>query len=231
MPLPLALEDGDVHVWRSSVDVSAPVPDAYWDLLSLEERARAGRYRFDRDRRRSAAARAVLRSLLGCYTGQPPASIVLRADGLGKPVMEPASALEFTVSHSHEMIVYVLARQRVGVDIEHVRPMPDALDIARRFFSADEIDALRGADERRLRDCFFACWTRKEAYLKALGKGLSSPLSSFSVSIDPERPAFLGDVGDLHRWTLANLDVPVGYVASLAVEGAVRSLVQRNWPE
>lgn len=134
------------------------------------------------------------------------------------------------MSHSHEVGIYAFARRPVGVDIERLRPLPDALDIAGRFFSSQEVEALRRTDGPRLTGAFFTCWTRKEAYLKARGEGIGHLLRSFSVSVDPERPAFVAcddETHDPHRWTLANLEVANGYVAALAGERPLRRLVQR----
>jgi 4'-phosphopantetheinyl transferase len=222
--------DDDVHVWRSVVPPPGRLPPGFLPVLSAGERARVFRYRFERDRRRAAASRAGLRLLLAAYTGREAAAIDLREDALGKPTLEPATGIEFNVSHSHELVVYAVARRRVGIDIEHVRPLQDSFAIARRFFSSDEIAALHQAAAPVRNACFFACWTRKEAYLKAWGKGLSHPLSGFSVSVDPSRAEFRSPNGlEGDRWTLVNLELPAGYIGALAIEAPVRRLVHRDW--
>lgn len=223
-----SLEAGDVHVWRARLDPAASEVAACWSLLSADERARAERYRFERHRRRFVVARGTLRKLLGRYTARPPADIVFRVTEYGKPVLDGGEGLQFNLSHSHELAVYAFAALPVGVDVEHLRPVEDALDIAARFFSPREVADLRALGEDRRARAFFACWTRKEAYIKALGQGLSLPLDSFSVSLELERPALRhagGDPEEWRRWTIANVEVGEGYAGAVAVRGRFRGLV------
>jgi 4'-phosphopantetheinyl transferase len=229
----LVLEPGEVHVWRASLNVSETALASCSAVLSAGERERAARYRFARDRAHFIAARAFLRAILGAYTGRPAAQVHVRVGRHGKPVLADAPGPEFNLSHSGGIAIYAVSDRRVGVDVERIRPMPDALAIAARFFSAAERLALEAVESSRLAEHFFTCWTRKEAYLKARGDGIGSSLRAFSVSVDPERPALIGcETGDdPSRWTLVNLQAGEGFAAALAVDGAPGRIVERTLPE
>lgn len=227
-PTRAVLDAGEVHVWRHTLD-AAPSLAACWTLLSADERARASRYTFARDCRSFVAGRGLLRMLLASYTGRHASTIELRVAEHGKPILARPAELEFNVSHSHDTVILAFAARPVGVDVERLRSMPDALDLARRFFSRRELEALERLDDRRRTRGFFTCWTRKEAYLKARGEGLVVPLDSFSVSVDPEHPELVAcdeAANEPLQWTLANVDVPSGYIAALAVQGEISRIVQ-----
>jgi 4'-phosphopantetheinyl transferase len=222
----------EVHVWYAVLDGPAETRDAT-SLLSDDERERAARFHFERDRRRFVAGRTTLRRLLAAYTGTAAADLVFRASEGGKPELACHPTLQFNVSHSHELLACAVSAFRVGIDVEHLRPLPNALDLASRFFSMAEVEALRREDGRTLERRFFTCWTRKEAYVKATGQGLAAPLDRFTVSLDPARPALLhadGDPAAPHRWTLADLDAGEAYVGAVAVELGCPVVLQRSWP-
>jgi 4'-phosphopantetheinyl transferase len=166
-----------------------------------------------------------------------PTAIEFRLTDFGKPLLARASGLEFNVSHSSNAMVCAIAHRPVGIDVEYVRPIVNARDIATRFFSAAEIDALRRVDDEQLMTHFFTCWTRKEAYIKAIGKGLTCRLDGFSVSIEPARPALLhadSEPDGPRRWSLSNLDFPGecgSLVGALAVESGAGDVVHRQWPQ
>lgn len=210
----------------------------YASLLSPEEWGRARRFRFERDRRRFTVARGVLRTLLGQYLGIDSRSIEFSYASHGKPFLAgalSAQRLYFNVSHSGELALYAIAREReVGVDIELVHTIDDAQQIAERFFSLAENAALRALPAEVKEEAFFTCWTRKEAYIKALGEGLSLPLHEFDVSLTPGEPArFLGAVDREHalRWTLRELDPAPGYVAALVAEGSGWEVTCWRWED
>jgi len=209
------LPSSSVHLWKASLDVPPAVLSAYASLLSPDEAGRAARFVYDQHRNRYIAGRGVLRKLLGDYTGTDPVNIAIEVSEHGKPVLRESAGIEFNISHSGAMLVLAFARSRVGVDVEEIRPMPDALEIAERFFSPIEIEQLRTCPEQNRVTAFFTCWTRKEAYIKARGEGLSIPLASFTVSLDPEHPS----IQDASPWTLAEIPRIPGYAAALAVEG------------
>jgi 4'-phosphopantetheinyl transferase len=222
-----------LYVWHAAFEAASDeAAAAMTALLDAEERHRAAHFHFERHRHRFIAAHAFLRSVLAWHTGRDPAEIVFTRAARGKP-LAPAIGLHFNLSHSHNAFVCAVAQQSVGVDIEHLRPMRDALMLARRFFSAAEVEALVGLEPDRLPLCFFSCWTRKEAYVKATGEGLASRLQAFTVSTEPRRAALLyseAGADETARWHLADLAVEAGYVGAVAVEGRPSQLVELWWP-
>ncbi len=203
--------------------------------LSSEELAQAGRFRFERHRRRFVARRFGLRSVLGGYLGIAPEDVQYRPGVWGKLDLQNRqnTSLSFNSSHSeNRALVAIAAGGRVGVDIERMREMADYEAIAQRFFSAREQDAVRSLDPEQRVLGFFQCWTRKEAFVKALGLGLHFPLDSFDVSVGPqERPAILrlgDDAAPGRVWSLAQPEAPTGFVAALAVDHPIGDVVYRD---
>jgi len=208
----------DVVVGR--LDVSAEGLAARSALLSDGERQRAGRFRFERDRRRYIVARARLRELLAERIGRNARAVQLVYGRNGKPALARPE-LYFNVSHCEELAVFAFARSgEIGVDVEAVRPLGDADELAGRLFSPDEnqVYAALARSERLLG--FFNCWTRKEAFVKAHGEGLSMPLDRFAVTLAPgEAPKVLqisGVPGD-GGWRLHSFVPAAGYVAAVAL--------------
>lgn len=229
-PLPDAprLADGAVHVWALALDEPAAAPERWWASLSADERARAERFRFERDRRRFVAAHGQLRALLGRYCGRPAHAVAFTFNAYGKPAV-PDAALSFNLSHSGEVaLIAVAAAGRLGVDVEVVRADLAGLAIAEQFFTSAEVAELRGLPEAERVPAFFNCWTRKEAFVKARGEGLSLPLKDFDVSLAPGAPAALlhtrPDPAEAARWTLMALEPADGYVAALATDFLPRLL-------
>lgn len=215
-----------VHVWCAPLNPPDDVVRRYRELLAPDEWARADRFRFDQHRRQFTVARGVLRTLLGRYLEVDPRRVEFRYGSHGKPELGGALAgsdLRFNVSHSGELALYAVSRGReLGVDIELVHPMDDGMEIAERFFSAAENVVFRSLAASAREEAFFNCWTRKEAYIKAVGEGLSFPLHAFDVSLAPGEPArLLGarDPEQAARWTLRELDPAPGYKAALVAEG------------
>jgi 4'-phosphopantetheinyl transferase len=195
-------------------------------VLSDAERERAGRFAFRRDARRFIVARARLRQLLAARSGVPAESVALTYGAHGKPALaDPGNdrGLRFNLSHRDELAVFAFSFGReVGIDIEALRELPDADDLAARFFSPREHEAYQALDRGERTVGFFNCWTRKEAFVKALGEGLSHPLDSFDVSLTPGEPAELLRVAptppDGRRWRLQGFAPAPGYVAAVAIE-------------
>jgi 4'-phosphopantetheinyl transferase len=217
-PWPLASE---AHVFFAQLD--RRVRDAA-AVLSDDEFARASRFHFDRDRRRFVAGRALLRSILGRYLDVAPGEVAFAYGPNGKPRLA-GGGLSFNVSHSHGAALFAFtSERRIGVDIER-HPAPDDGDaVARHFFAPAEVATLNSLSGDRRSTAFLRCWTRKEAYIKARGDGLSLALDSFEVSLAPgAEPALLStrhDPPDAARWSLADLSSHCpGYVAALAIEG------------
>jgi 4'-phosphopantetheinyl transferase len=195
--------------------------------LTTDEQQRASRFRFETDRRHFIVARGVLRSVLGRYLNLNPEQVPLGYTAFGKPILaEPLQPynLQFNLAHSGGLALYAFCPDHpVGIDLERIRPDFATLDIAQRFFAPGEIAALQALPPAMQTQAFFACWTRKEAYLKAKGSGLSVPLDSFEVSLAPGEPATLlknrDDPQKPQRWSLRALNPGPGYAAALAVEG------------
>jgi len=204
--------------------------------LSADEAKRAAAFCFERDRHRFVAARGFLREILGRYLRAAGEALSFEYGPHGKPALagEFRDALRFNVSHSGEMALYAVTLQReVGVDIEALREVNDAEQIAERFFSPAERVAFRLQAPGQRQQAFFNCWTRKEAYLKALGDGLARPLDGFDVTLAPGEPARLlrveGEPRESERWSLRELLPARGYVGAVAVEGHGWRLTCGEW--
>lgn len=217
-----------INAWLLEIDDAAAVVGRYAALLDPAEAERAGRFRASSDAHAYITARGALRLLLGRALGRDPRALELVAGVHGKPALAAAGAapqpLQFNLSHSGSRVLLALCRDDpVGVDIEAPRVVPDQLPIARRFFSAGEAAALAALPVAQQQAAFFRCWTRKEAYLKAHGTGLSGGLGSFSVSLDElAPPQWFRDPAEPAGWTLLPLAVPDGYCAAIAWRGGLR---------
>lgn len=224
---PIALADDEVHVWRASLKQPPAQVKAFSITLSQDEQERAGRFHFKRDREHFTVARGLLRSLIGCYLDRAPGELRFQYSSYGKPGLSdqsPLTALSFNVSHSHEIVVYAFTLGReIGIDIEYHRPEVAGEEIAERFFSAVEIHNLSALSQEFRTEGFFNCWTRKEAYVKARGEGLSHPLDKFDVSLVPGEPAALlgtrNNPVELSRWTISAFTTEEDYSGAIAVEG------------
>jgi 4'-phosphopantetheinyl transferase len=236
-PAGLTLSGAEVHVWRACLDLDSSCVEYLQHVLSADELHRAARFHFPRDRRRFTVARGVLRDILGRYLGVPPSELGFRYSAYGKPALAAgfdAVGVRFNISHSHEMALFaVTCGREIGVDIEHLGRKIRGEEIAQHFFSAHECASLRALPAAAKHEAFFNCWTRKEAYIKAHGEGLSLPLDQFDVSLAPGEPAALlatrNDPREVLRWSLLALTPGPGYVAALAVEGQGWQLTCWHW--
>jgi 4'-phosphopantetheinyl transferase len=228
---------GTAEVWRIPLDLPAHELAAFEATLDAGERARAARFHFERDRRRWVAARGAMRVLLGRCADLPPERVAFRVGTHGKPALADAAArgdLRFNLSHAGGLALCALARgAEVGVDVEVVRAAFATDEIARRFFAPAEVAILAALHVEERVEAFFACWTRKEAYLKARGMGLALGLDRFEVSLAPGQPAVLlatrDEPAEAARWALESLSPGPGYAGALAVEGRAR-VAYRDWP-
>jgi 4'-phosphopantetheinyl transferase len=219
-PSDLELALDEVHVWRSVLDVDASEQTGLRALLSDDERTRADRFHFDVDRQRFVVGRARLRLLLARYLEVPPARIAFDYGAQGKPFVDGAE-IHFNVSHSRGIALYALARRRrLGVDVEWLRPDIDCATLATRFFAPAEAARLAALGPAERLAGFFAYWTCKEAFVKALGGGLSIPLDEFEVI-----PALTSTHVELRvpinpaaatEWHLQGLPIDSDYRAALA---------------
>lgn len=220
------LQPDVVNVWVRSLQVPSFVEKACYELLSGEEHERATRYRIERPRKDFIVTRGTLRSLAAAYLGTAPLDLSFRYSEYGKPILDGPFDLHFNVSHTEgvALIAFVRAHE-IGIDIEKINPKPDVRRLAERFFSVRERHSLEKLSGDELQAAFFRCWTRKEAYVKARGKGLSLPLHQFDVSVAAdESHALLAtrpDASEADRWTLSDLSTGPGYAAALAVSEAV----------
>jgi 4'-phosphopantetheinyl transferase len=210
---------------------------ALHESLSADELERAARFHFPEHRRRYTVARGVLRDILGRYLAVPPAALAFSYSAYGKPALAQqfeATGERFNISHSHEMALFaVTCGREIGVDIEYLGRQVRAEEIAEHFFSAHERAVLRRLPTTAKHEAFLNCWTRKEAYIKAHGEGLSLPLDQFDVSLAPGDPAALlatyHEPQEVLRWSLCALRPAPGYVAALAVEGQSWQLTCLQW--
>lgn len=218
--------NGAFELFVTRLDLGPEAVRAATALLPEEERRKAGRFAFDRDRRRFVVARAGLRALLAARLGIRPESVGLMDGPHGKPALTQEfrrGDLRFNMSRSEDVAVYAFARGReIGVDLETVRVLPDGDDIAARFFSVRENAMYRGLDARDRPLGFFQCWTRKEAFVKALGDGLYYPLDSFDVSLAPGEPAQIlraGNIaGERCGWQLFSFIPHPGCTGAVVIE-------------
>ncbi len=232
----MILGPDEVHVWAASRDDATVAEVAILRaLLTDEERRRADRFVAPVDQRRFAVGRGRLRQVVGRYLDQDPGSIRFATNPHGKPRLD-GTALRFNLSHSGSLMLLALTLDReLGVDIEQVRPDFGGEAIARRFFAPREVESLLSLPPADRTLAFFHGWTRKEAYIKAQGKGLAMPLDEFEVEIRPDRPARLNathpDPDEAGRWTLVELLAPHGYVAALCVQNQGWTLKRGDWSD
>ena len=222
----LELAPGEIHLWSIRLDPPAERVERLGRCLSADEWERANRFRFEQHRRQYVVGRGALRTQLAAYLGTRPELIRFTYGPRGKPFLAPpldAGGLHFNLSNSHELALagFVLGRE-IGVDVEHLRSMPDCEQISERFFSASEREVLRRLPAPK-EEAFFNCWTRKEAYLKAVGEGLAAPLDSFDVTLAPGDPPRMltleGDADRAARWFFQHFRPADDYVGALAIEG------------
>ncbi len=223
---------GTVQIWHLSVSQWYPFLDRLGAMLSTEERQRAGRYLFPQHAHRYTIVHGVLRALLGSMLETAPEAVRIMPDTNGKPHVIQAdgqpSSLRFNLSDSGNVALFAMAlRQELGVDVEQIRPL-DHLKLAQRFFATEEVRDLMRLPANELEAAFFACWTRKEAFLKAMGTGLRTPLDSFAVSVRPDEPAVLRRAAgaDRRSWTVHDLSPGKGYAAALVTAGAAPNLTR-----
>ena len=230
---PRNLEVNEVHLWRLDLPARARGVEDWKLILSSDEKTRAARYHREIDRQYFITTRATLRQILGSYLSADPRALTFVYSAKEKPSLggpEASSGIEFNVSHSGNMALLAFARKReIGVDVEQIRRDFDTGQIAARFFSAAEQRQLAALPEEQRSEAFFLCWTRKEAYIKATGKGLSLPLHEFDVSLAPQEQngllATRPDAQERMRWVMRDIAVPGEYAAAICVSGSGWSLV------
>ena len=215
-----------VQLWRINLDAVAKPESRWQSIISPDERDRASRFHFERDRLYFCAARGLLRTLLAGYVAAEPQDLRFHYSDKGKPELaEPHASTRFSFNLSHSGGVALIGLTRdgpIGVDIEKIRDDFDTAAIARRFFSASDQEHLLSLPPQEQHQAFFRCWTLKEAFIKALGEGLSHPLHQFDVSLGTEAPVSLvtrPDPSEAALWQLQSVEAGPGYAAAVAVMG------------
>lgn len=219
------LTPGEVHVWRIRLDIADDSWRALASLLTNDERIKAERFHFEKHRRRHIVGRAALRTLLGQYLDRSPQLIEFSYNSHGKPRLARSdSGIRFNLSHTEEIMLVAFALDsEVGIDIESLMRDVDCMDVGQRWFSGLEGQALRALPEDARRDAFFRIWSRKEAYIKARGDGISHPLHRFSVSMDKHEPRLIehqDDTSEKSRWRFIDIDVGEKYQATVVVKSS-----------
>ncbi len=234
---------GEVQLWLADLDRPPVSLERLAATLAPDERERAARFHFDVHRRRFTAGRGLLRRLLGRLLDAPAEALVFRYGEKGKPELalppgDPGAGLRFNLSHSaNGALVAVTRGSTVGADLEWLRPLDDADALVERFFHPAERRVFAGVPPKERLACFYAGWTRKEAYVKARGDGLSLPTTEFEVVLAPGEPArlvgFEREPGEVGRWSFAAFEPARSFLGAVAVEGAGEAprLRERFWTE
>lgn len=233
-PPHLELLPEEAHVWRIDLKQPPTTKSELLSMLSQEEHERLAQFRFEHLQQSFLISHGALRQILAQYTGLAPAQLRFAIGPFGKPALSPASDLRFNLSHSENLALIAITRTReLGVDIEFMRAVREFEQIAARNFSPHEYETLCALAPEEKLGAFFNCWTRKEAFIKALGEGLNMSLDQFEVAFVPGREARLtslrGSASEAARWSLFALHPAHGYAAALAVHGAVTKLSCWNW--
>ncbi len=232
-----ALSIGEIHVWAARL---VDGHDATADLLrtlSREERARAAQFSFERDRMRFIQAHGIMRQILSNYSDADAAALTFARNHHGKPYLIPRASgpnLQFSVSHSSNCcMLAVRLDHSIGIDVEKVRDLPQAMNIVRSYFTPAESRALAALRGTARRDAFFALWTHKEAAVKGLGISLAAHLGRIEFGLDPagglRLAAWDGDQSVAQKWSIVHLDPAPGYVAAVAGAHPIRCLTLHNW--
>ena len=231
------LPENEVHVWRAGLDLPNRNVQELGEDLSSDERERAGRYHFEKDRKYLIVRRGILRRILGFYLNLKPSRIQFRYGENGKPALADTfgiGAIHFNLSHSNGVALFAFARDReIGVDIEYMRDIPEMDKIVEQFFSKRERDVFRKLPKSQKREAFFNGWTCKEAFIKTLGDGLSRSLDKFDVSLAPGEPANLlrieDDLTEASRWSIQGLKPAPHYVGAFAVKSHMFETREWQW--
>ncbi|WP_322480572.1 4'-phosphopantetheinyl transferase family protein [Thermogemmatispora sp.] len=240
-PAHLSLLPGEVHIWCASLAVPSATVEQLVSVLEAGELQRAARFRYESERQRFIVARAILRLILSRYLGLSPLQLRLSTNPWGKPELPSFLAgtsprVTFNLSHSETLALYAFTlEQAIGVDLEYLRPLPEREleQLAARYFSPGEYRTLCSLPPEERLTSFFRCWTRKEAYVKARGQGLSLPLDTFEVSLAPGMPAKLlasrEEPDAPERWSLLAIEPAPSYIGALAVTGHIQHVAYLRW--
>lgn len=225
-PVDFKLSADEIHIWFGVLDQPESEYSGFIQMLSIDERIRAGRFHFQKDRNRFIARHGMLRRILGCYLGVEASDIRFCHGKNGKPAITDTfgrETIQFNLSHSNGVAVFAFARNHeIGVDIEHVSEMSEMEQIVKRFFSVKENEIFTSLPESQKKEAFYYGWTCKEAFVKALGDGLSQPLDTSYIPLVPGESAELlrieDDSVEASQWSIQSLKPAPGYVGALAVK-------------
>jgi 4'-phosphopantetheinyl transferase len=233
-PENLLLSPDEVHIWRAEIDQSQDLQAQLALTLSADEQTRANRFYFPLHQQRFIVGRGILRNILGRYLGKDPRELEFCYSDRGKPTLAASDAsLCFNLSHSQGLALYAIARQRsVGIDLEYIRSMDDAAQLAQRFFTPKEAQLLQTAPEAQKQTTFFHLWTCKEAYLKATGEGIAGLRKVEIALYDGEQPQLLNlerNLGLIDQWSVHQLTIDSNYAAAYAIAGQQCQLSCWEW--
>lgn len=232
------LSGKDVHIWRAGLDLPIKGVQELKEKLSIDERIKSEHFRFERDRSQFIAARGILRLILGRYLGVEPSTIRFCYEKHGKPRLHKAFAttdIQFNLSRSEGLALYVFTRGHdVGVDIEYMREISEMEQIVERFFSIKDRVFFGTLPASEKQDSFFHWWTRKEAFVKATGDGLSYPLDAFDAALAEEESieslGILGRAKEGTRWSMWDVTPAEEFAGAVAVEGRGWDVRYWQWP-
>ncbi len=222
------LDNDEIHIWSMSLICTAEQAQAYAKLLSTDETARAERFRFPEHRRHFTIARSVLRQILSMYTEIAPEKINFSYGEHGKPALASLTKhLYFNLAHSDDLVVYAIAHQPIGIDIEKIKASYEQ-GLPERFFSPQECESLKCFTDTKRVSAFYRIWAKKEAIIKASGKGLATSLASFTVSPDniEEKICFAQET-----WHLQPLSIDPAFAAALASQHPAKNLLYYNFKD
>lgn len=223
-----------IYIWYCDFYLNREKIDYYSSLLSQDEKQKSGRFKFKKEADCYIITRGILRLLIASYLKINPKDISFKYTSFGKPLLAFQSSLKFNVSHSGDMAAFAFFQnQEIGVDIEKIKEDFDVLELAQNFFSKREITSLEKQSPEDLPKAFFRCWTRKEAFIKAEGSGLSFPLDKFAVSLDDDHQAELLETqwnpSEKKEWALFSFTPATGYIAAVAVATPNLEITYQNW--
>ncbi len=215
-----SLDDNPVDIWQAELSRSPLELEELNTILAPEERLRADKFKLEIHRNRFISARGILRQILSLYVDIAPDKIEFIYSDRGKPsLVNNLLNIQFNVSHSENIAVYAVTKNRIiGIDIEYLNEKHDCLNIAQRFFSVREFEAINQLTGKARSRLFFQLWTAKEAYLKATGEGLSGSLDKVEINSDRGRSIYAIDGKNNFNWQLKQLDLAEDYLATVAVE-------------
>lgn len=233
-PKNLFMTAEEIHIYKANLNCMVDNARSFYLILSDDERQRAAQYKFETDRLNFVLARGILREIIGHYLIIKPKDIVFSYTSFGKPYLAH-NILNFNLSHAGSLVVYILANsKKVGIDIEKIHSIPEFLDIAKKFFSLQENLDLDSISKDKQLEAFFRCWTRKEAFVKAIGNGLSFPLNKFDVTLLPHDPPRIININNHNidnEWSMCSMNPTYNYEGAFSFSGPKKNvkIFYFNW--